>query len=90
MSEATSEKHVNHVRKTRTGKVVSTKMNKTIVVSIERRIPHKLYGKIMRRNKNYYVHDENGEAKEGDQVLIQETRPISKLKCWRLVKVLVH
>lgn len=90
MSDTSTEHEVKHVRKTRTGKVVSTKMNKTIVVSIERRIPHKLYGKIMRRSKNYYVHDENGDAKEGDQVLIQETRPISKLKCWRLVKVLAH
>ena len=87
MSEAVAEKHV---RKTRTGKVVSTKMDKTIVVNVERRVPHKLYGKIVRRNKKFYAHDEEGKAEVGDLVLIQETRPMSKLKCWRLVEVLKH
>lgn len=79
-----------HVHKTRTGKVVSNKMDKTIVVSVERRVPHKLYGKIVRVSKKYYVHDEEGKATVGDLVRIQETRPISKLKSWRLVEVLAH
>jgi small subunit ribosomal protein S17 len=84
MSETTPH---HHVRKTRTGTVVSTKMDKTCVVLVERRIAHKVYGKIIRRVKKYYVHDENNLAKEGDTVRIQETRPISKLKCWRLLEV---
>ena len=88
MSE--SETAVRHVRKTRTGKVVSAKMNKTLVVSVERRIAHELYGKVIKRSKKYYVHDENNEAKEGDTVRIQETRPLSKLKSWRLLEVLQH
>ena len=86
----TTETQERHVRKTRTGRVVSTKMDKTIVVNVERRVPHKLYGKIIRRSKKYYVHDESNQAAEGDFVRIQETRPLSKLKCWRLVEVLAH
>ena len=85
MSEATDTKHVH---KTRTGTVVSAKMNKSIVVSVERRIAHELYGKIIRRTKKYYAHDEKNEAREGDTVRIQETRPISKLKSWRLLEIL--
>ncbi len=84
MSEDTA---VHHVRKTRTGTVLSSKMDKTIVVSVERRKAHKLYGKIIKLSKKYYVHDEKCEAQEGDFVRIQETRPISKLKSWRLVEV---
>lgn len=85
MSEKES---VHHVRKTRTGTVISNKMDKTIVVSVERRKAHKLYGKIVKVSKKYYAHDEKGEALEGDFVRIQETRPISKLKSWRLVEVI--
>lgn len=81
---------VHHIRKTRTGRVLSTKMDKTIVVSVERRVPHKLYGKVIRRSKKYYVHDERNEAVEGDFVRIKETRPLSKLKSWRLVEVIAH
>jgi small subunit ribosomal protein S17 len=84
MSEDAS---VHHIRKTRTGTVVSTKMNKTIVVDVERRKAHPLYGKIIKRSKKYYVHDEREEAQTGDFVRIQETRPLSKLKSWRLVEV---
>ena len=84
MSEDAS---VHHIRKTRTGTVVSTKMSKTIVVSVERRMAHPLYGKVVKRSKKYYVHDEREEAQAGDFVRIQETRPISKLKSWRLVEV---
>ncbi len=85
MSETDTSKHV---RKTRTGTVVSTKMNKTIVVAVERRIAHELYGKIIRLSKKYYVHDETNNAREGDTVRIQETRPLSKLKSWRLLDII--
>lgn len=84
MSEDAS---VHHIRKTRTGTVFSTKMSKTIVVSVERRMAHPLYGKVIKRAKKYYVHDEREEAQAGDFVRIQETRPLSKLKSWRLVEV---
>lgn len=72
------------LRKQRTGTVVSSAMDKTIVVNVERRISHPLYGKQIKRAKKYYAHDENNEACEGDVVRIVETRPISKLKRWRL------
>jgi len=74
-------------RKTRSGKVVSNKMDKTIVVAIETTKRHPLYKKTMRVTKKYKAHDENNEANIGDVVLIMETRPLSKEKCWRLVKV---
>ncbi len=77
-------------RKTRVGVVVSNKMEKTLVVNVERRVPHTRFGKIVRRSKKFYVHDEQGAAREGDKVLIEETRPLSKTKCWRLVEVLAH
>ena len=77
-----------NVRKTRTGVVVSDAMDKTVVVSVERRITHPVYGKIMRRSKKYYAHDENNEAKKGDKVSIEETRPLSKTKRWRLVEII--
>ena len=76
--------------KTRVGVVISDKMTKTIVVNVERRVPHPHFGKIVRKSKKFYVHDEDGAAKEGDKVLIEETRPLSKTKCWRLVEVLAH
>ena len=76
-----------NVRKTRTGVVVSDAMDKTVVVSVERRITHPVYGKIMRRSKKYYAHDEKNEAKKGDKVVIEETRPLSKTKRWRLVEI---
>ncbi|RFC42463.1 MAG: small subunit ribosomal protein S17 [Verrucomicrobia bacterium] len=87
-AEASAEEKRN--RKTRVGVVVSDKMTKTIVVNVERRVPHPHFGKIVRRSKKFYVHDEQGAAKEGDRVLIEETRPLSKTKCWRLVEVLAH
>ena len=75
------------LRKTRTGVVVSDKMDKTIVVSIVRKWKHPRYGKMLKSSKKYKAHDEQNAAKEGDQVLITETRPISKDKRWRLVEV---
>lgn len=78
------------VRKTRVGEVVSDKMNKTIVVEVERRVPHPKFKKIVRMTSKFYAHDEEGKAKVGDKVRIEETRPMSKLKRWKLVEVLAH
>lgn len=71
-----------------TGVVTSTKMNKTIVVRVERAFRHPLYTKVVRESKNYYAHDEENKAKKGDEVKIVETRPLSKLKRWRLLEIL--
>lgn len=73
--------------KERVGEVVSNKMNKTIVVEVERRFPHPQFKKIVTAYKKFYAHDEKNEAKPGDRVRIIETRPLSKLKRWRLVEV---
>ena len=75
-------------RKTRTGTVVSDKMQKTIVVSVTRKYIHKKYGKYVRDQKKYKVHDEENTCKVGDKVLIEETRPISKHKRWRLREII--
>ena len=74
-------------RKTRIGPVVSDKMDKTVVVSIERRVQHPVYGKMVRRTKRLKAHDEKNDAKTGDTVRIMETRPLSKDKRWRLVEI---
>lgn len=74
-------------RKEREGVVVSASMQKTIVVRVERKTRHPVYGKEMRQSKKFYAHDEEGKAKVGDHVVIVETRPLSKLKRWRLVEV---
>ena len=74
-------------RKTRTGEVVSNRMNKTIVVRTVTRVPHPKFGKIVKQMKKFYAHDEQNQAKPGDTVRIMETRPLSKLKRWRLVEV---
>ena len=76
-----------NLRKTRTGKVVSNKMDKTIVVAVEDHVKHPLYNKIVKRTYKLKAHDENNEAKINDRVLIMETRPLSKDKRWRLVEV---
>ena len=68
-----------------TGTIVSDKADKTVVVKIERRVKHPLYGKIIRRSKRYHAHDENNMFKLGDAVRIEETRPFSKLKTWRVL-----
>ncbi|HOE56003.1 MAG TPA: 30S ribosomal protein S17 [Bacillota bacterium] len=75
-------------RKTRTGKVVSDKMEKTIVVAIETLVRHPLYGKSIKRTTKFKAHDENNECKIGDRVKIMETRPLSKDKRWRLVEII--
>ena len=74
-------------RKERVGEVVSNKMTKTIVVRVQRRFPHPKFKKIVTAYKKFYAHDEKAEAKIGDTVRIQETRPLSKLKRWRLTQV---
>lgn len=78
------------LRKTQVGVVVSDKMDKTIVVAVIRRVPHPHFRKIVKTTSKFYAHDEKGEAAVGDRVRITEMRPMSKLKCWRLTKVLAH
>jgi small subunit ribosomal protein S17 len=72
------------------GRVVSNKMQKTVTVLLERQVQHPLYGKIVRRSTKVHAHDENNECKEGDVVRIAETRPLSKTKNWRVVKVVTR
>jgi small subunit ribosomal protein S17 len=88
MAEMTNEQATErNARKSRTGIVVSDKMQKTVVVAIERRVPHPIYGKMITRTKRLKVHDEENSAKTGDTVRIVETRPLSKDKRWRLVEI---
>jgi len=75
-------------RKTRVGKVVSDKMDKTIVVAVETRVPHPLYKKIIKRTYRLKAHDENNDCSSGDTVRVMETRPLSRDKRWRLVEVI--
>jgi small subunit ribosomal protein S17 len=74
-------------RKERLGRVIAAKMAKTIIVRVQRRFPHARYKKVVTAYARFYAHDEKSEAKVGDLVLIQETRPLSKLKRWRLIEV---
>lgn len=82
-----SEEQTKNTR-TLTGVVVSNKMHKTITVAADRQVAHPLYGKFIRRRTKVHAHDETNECKEGDLVLIEECRPLSKTKSWRLVRVL--
>jgi small subunit ribosomal protein S17 len=75
-------------RKERSGEVISNKMAKTIVVSVERRFRHPKFKKVVTHYRKFYAHDEKSEASIGDRVRIEETRPLSKTKCWRLVEIL--
>ena len=77
-----------NLRKTRTGKVVSNKMDKTIVVAIENHVKHPLYNKIVKKTYKLKAHDENNECGIGDRVRVMETRPLSKDKRWRLVEII--
>ena len=77
-----------NLRKTRTGKVVSNKMDKTIVVAVVDNVKHPLYGKIVKRTNKLKAHDENNECNIGDRVKVMETRPLSKDKRWRLVEII--
>lgn len=76
------------LRKSRVGKVVSDKMDKTLVVAVETRVRHSVTGKIVNRTTKFKVHDEKNEAKVGDKVMIMETRPLSREKRWRLVEII--
>jgi small subunit ribosomal protein S17 len=88
MAEMTNQQtEARNARKTRTGRVVSDKMEKTVVVAIERRVPHPVYGKMVTRTKRLKAHDEENSAKVGDTVRIVETRPLSKDKRWRVVEI---
>ena len=83
-----AEQQVARVTKTeKVGQVVSTKMAKTIVVEVSRRVPHPLYKRIINKRKKFYAHDEEGQAKMGDVVRIIECRPLSKLKHWKLAEI---
>lgn len=75
------------LKRTLTGKIVSDKMDKTVTVLVERRVMHPVLGKVVRRSKKYHAHSENNEFKAGDVVLIEETRPISKTKAWKVSKL---
>ena len=83
-----SEQIKRTLRKTRVGKVISVKMDKTIVVAIEDNVKHPLYGKIIKRTKKLHAHDENNVCGIGDKVEVMETRPLSKTKRWRLVEII--
>lgn len=83
--EAAAELKTN--TRTLTGRVVSDKMDKTVTVLVERRVTHALYGKIIKRSKKYHAHDEKNECHEGDLVTIEECRPISKTKAWKVAKL---
>jgi small subunit ribosomal protein S17 len=88
MAEATKNPETARAsRKERVGEVLSSNMSKTIVVRVERRFPHRKYKKVVTGYKKFYAHDDKGDAKVGDRVRIEETRPLSKLKRWRLVEV---
>ena len=81
------EEVLRNARKERTGKVVSNKMNKSITIAVERKVKHAKYGKFIHKTTKLMAHDENQECGIGDTVRIMETRPLSKLKRWRLVEV---
>ena len=87
---AATAAEARHLRKNRVGEVIANKMLKTIVVETITRVPHAKFGKIVKQVKKFYVHDEEGKAQVGDVVRIAETRPLSKLKRWRLVEILKH
>ena len=89
-SAASAEDKARALRKTRVGIVVSNKMQKTAVVETVSRVPHPKFRKIVKQSKKFYAHDEENKAQVGDLVRIMETRPLSRLKCWRLVEVLKH
>jgi small subunit ribosomal protein S17 len=87
LNERKAAMEERNLRKVRTGKVTSDKMDKTIVVAIEERVDHPLYNKVVKRTYKLKAHDENNECKIGDTVRVMETRPLSKDKRWRLVEI---
>lgn len=87
MSETQTQIETRGRRKTRTGLVTSNKMDKSITVSVERKVKHPIYGKFLKKTTKFMAHDEKNECSIGDVVKIMETRPLSKNKCWRLVEI---
>ena len=83
-----SEQQTQNVARALTGTVVSDKMNKTVTVLVERKVKHPLYGKIIRLSKKYHAHDENNEYQLGDTVVIEECRPLSRTKAWRVTRLI--
>jgi len=77
-----------NLRKERIGIVTSNAMDRSVVVSVERRVKHRIYGKYIKKTTKFFVHDEKNECNVGDRISIMETRPISKNKCWRLIKII--
>lgn len=77
-----------NLRKERTGLVTSNKMDKSIVVVVERKVKHQIYGKFVKKTTKFIAHDETNDCNEGDTVRIMETKPLSKNKCWRLIEIL--
>jgi len=90
LTEGQPATDARHLRKSRIGEVTANTMKKTVVVETVTRVPHAKFGKIVKQVKKFYVHDEEGKAQVGDVVRISETRPLSKLKRWRLVEILKH
>lgn len=88
MQNNTIEMETRNERKSITGVVSSNKMDKTITVMVERRIKHPFYGKFIKKSRKFMAHDENNDCQIGDKVLIEETRPLSKNKRWRLIEVI--
>ena len=80
--------NTRNLRKERVGVVASNKMDKSVVVKVERKVKHPMYGKFVLKTKKYVAHDETNNCNEGDTVKIMETRPMSKTKCWRLVEII--
>ncbi len=87
MEQTTQSTLVRGRRKTRTGLVVSNKMEKSITITVERKERHPLYGKFLKKTTKFMAHDEKNECNIGDTVKIMETRPLSKKKCWRLIEI---
>lgn len=77
-----------NLRKERTGLVVSNKMDKSVVISVERKVKHEIYGKYVKKSSKFMAHDEKNDCNIGDKVKIMETKPLSKNKCWRLVEII--
>jgi small subunit ribosomal protein S17 len=88
MADDTTQETRTTRRKVKEGIVISVKMDKTVVVAVVARVRHRRYGKTMQKTSHLYAHDENNEANEGDRVRVAETRPLSKLKHWRVLEVL--
>ena len=88
METQEAQKQQRSTRKERVGRVVSNKMDKSIVVAVQRQVKHPMYGKFLKRTTRLMAHDEENDCLEGDTVRIMESRPYSKRKCWRLVEIL--